>query len=376
MSGLVIVDNTDYDHIQYVNPSTARLPWAPWAPPSDPHTYGGTVQIAPSAGLSAIFNFTGSQVSVFGRLMKIPPGSQPPMSVYSVGTNKNRAYVAPAVSDPISNVSFFNSSVMPYGQYTLVINITRIDGDAQYYLDYIRYDTTDPAAPATSTISPGSSATGTAAAGASSSSTPVGPIVGGVVGGVAAIALAALMFLLYRWRKRKAQHQNLYRPSSPTTLSASRITPYLVPSRTDSHSHYTGRPSDLSSPLMMSQIVPYAASSPTADTGLSNLSVDAPPPSKRALPSPTVTMPPLSKGAPSAPSSETGTGAFSPQSASGASASSPRSAASDAGVAGASAEDSGLRFQPGLSPTEVAPALPIMRRAGVGAEIPPAYTPD
>ncbi|KAJ3002200.1 hypothetical protein NUW54_g5975 [Trametes sanguinea] len=185
---LVTVDDSDTQSIRYSSPATIGEIWNPLQPPNDPNVWAGTLMEADAAGLSAVFSFKGSQVFVYGRLQPPQNGSEPPLSLYSVGDNKFQAFPAPSVDNVADNVSFFNSSVMPYGEYTLVINITRASRDSPYYLDYIRYNITDPNAQPSQTSSsstsssPAAAASSTSAAAATkgSSSTPIGPIVGGL----------------------------------------------------------------------------------------------------------------------------------------------------------------------------------------------------
>ncbi|CDO77028.1 hypothetical protein BN946_scf184403.g3 [Trametes cinnabarina] len=315
-SDLVTVDNTDVNNIRYDNPANGSF-WDSVSPPNDPNIWGGTLMEADAAGLSAVFRFKGSQVSVVGRVEPPKNGEQPPVSLYSVGDTKFQAFPAPTVSSPTDNVSFFNSSVMPYGEYTLIINVTLASSNSPYFLDYIRYNITDPSAQppatsasATSTSSGAATSSASSPSKGSSSSTPIGPIVGGVVAGVAVIAAAIIAFLCCRMRRRRpipslsptdpAAREHLLRsidgltgadPRTSLDALASRITPYMVPGNAGSHSRFSDLP----------------------------------------------------------------------------------------------AEDSGLRFQPGLTPSDVAPVLPpgtvpIRSTATMSevarADIPPAYTPD
>ncbi len=159
----------------------------------------------------------GSQISVYGRIVPGVGGAQQPLSLYSVGSQKLQAFIPDDVTQATDNVAFFNSTVMPYGQYTIVVNVTRVDADAPYFFDYFRYNTSSPAAagssrststPTTGTTTGTSSASGTqigSSNASSSSSPPIGAIVGGVLGGVAVLAAAVFAFFCYRIRKRKSK---------------------------------------------------------------------------------------------------------------------------------------------------------------------------
>ncbi len=151
-------------------------------------------------------------MSVFGRVEPARNGSQQPLSLYSVGSQNLQAFIAPDVTTVQDNVVFFNSTIMAYDQYTLIINVSRASADAPYFLDYIRFNTTNPntgASPSSNSTSSTmsiSSTTGSASGSASSSVkstySPVGAIVGGVIGGVVLIAAAILACFCYRVRKR------------------------------------------------------------------------------------------------------------------------------------------------------------------------------
>ncbi|RDX49217.1 hypothetical protein OH76DRAFT_1483188 [Lentinus brumalis] len=80
----------------------------------------------------------GSQISVYGRVVPGVGGAQQPLSLYSVGSQKLQAFIPDDVTQAMDNVAFFNSTVMPYGQYTIAVNVTRVDADAPYFFDYFR----------------------------------------------------------------------------------------------------------------------------------------------------------------------------------------------------------------------------------------------
>ncbi|KAL1941412.1 hypothetical protein VTO73DRAFT_7229 [Trametes versicolor] len=225
--------------------------------PGDPAIWDGYVHVAREQGLSATLQFTGSQISVFGRVDPPQNGAEPPLSLYSVGDTKLQAFIPDVVTASVDNVAFFNSSVMPYGVYTLTINVTRASTDSPFYLDYVQYNTTDPSAvsaattPASiSSTSPTPVATTSAPAPAnqaSSSSPPVGPIVGGVVAGVVAISAVIVAFLCYRTRRRRPGDRAPLSPLDPASPSASRITPYVVPAHARSQSRFSeGQPASTS----------------------------------------------------------------------------------------------------------------------------------
>ncbi|KAI0645303.1 hypothetical protein C8Q79DRAFT_1011383 [Trametes meyenii] len=452
-SDLITVDNLDFNQITYSTYPDDHLSWSPYQPPNDPDVWNALVQRAAVSGLSATFSFTGSQVSVVGRVEPAKNGALPPLSLYSVGPTHLQAYIADNVSAPVDGVAFFNSSVMPYGAYTLAINVSRASLDAPFFLDYIRYNTTDPAAASgsstttttdTSRSSADPEATQTGGvveqAQTSRSTTPVGPIVGGVVGGV--VALVAALFSLLYFRARSRRGRAPVSPLSPSTPAA-RITPFLAPGSSRPHSAFgdTSRAgagytdADGEGSQGMREVGGYAyACEKGQDHGQ--------PVSKAAMAcvytrpeSPSASVAEAYAG--SRPGSRTGSGSgtgtghgydhspmssvhdlpnFAPAARGlgagngkgareetrallGSGHGRNRSGAGDplrmggfggAGVGlGDAQEDSGVRFEPGVTPSDVAPALVLAPGAGVRpvrsagtrsevarADVPPAYTPD
>ncbi|KAH9889530.1 hypothetical protein C8Q73DRAFT_654281 [Cubamyces lactineus] len=434
MSDLVSVNNQDFSHFQYIQDGDDL--WEPDNPPNDPNIWSQQLAAAEAPGLSIIFTFTGSQVFVYGRLQPPSGGDQPPLSLYSIGDTKFQAFPAPDVSVAMDNVSFFNSSVLPYGQHSLIINVTRASQNAPYLLDYIQYNITDPNAASSSSTTSSSSAGATATntdspASSSSSSTPVGAIVGGVIGGIAVIAAAIIAFMCYRMRRRRPGGAPLS-PLDPATPSASRITPYVVPHNAGSQSHFSeaptvpygvppamrqlgstyslgtsagGEPSKAQLSSKAARAAGHSGQYSTAGSAYAGSSAgdrsttyhDGAGPAGRAPSSvaggtqytrthsshsPMSSVHDLpnfvprgqghTKGVRSESTSLLGTG--------------PGAGGSAVGVGSTNAQaDSGLRFEPGVTPSDVAPVLPpgaapIRSTATMSevarADIPPAYTPD
>lgn len=236
MSDVVTVDDLEFDKVHYS--STPTLFWDLYVPEHAADVWDGELHRASTPGLSATFSFTGpslqppcflresqpnspaipftgSQVSVFGRVQPASNNGQQPLSLYSVGSQKLQAFIPEDVTSPVDNLAFFNSNVMPYAQYTLVINVSRVDTSTPYLLDYIRFSTANPDTGATNS---GQSSTTTSSAAISDTATPrssgasspslsapVGAIVGGVIGGLAVLAIIIFAYLCYRIRKRRAR---------------------------------------------------------------------------------------------------------------------------------------------------------------------------
>ncbi|KAI0364133.1 hypothetical protein BV20DRAFT_1039551 [Pilatotrama ljubarskyi] len=428
-SALVTADNTDYDHFTYIPSPDSSAFWDSFSPPNDPTVYEEQLAVARAEGPSAIFHFTGSQVFVYGRVDPPKEGEQPPLTLYSVGETKNQAFIAPVVSTPTDNVSFFNSTVMPYGQYNLVINVTRASSSSPFYIDYVQYNITDPSSPpatssksagVTGTSSSSSSAQVTTSAGPTgraSSVTPVGPVVGCVVGGIVVIVATVFTFLCCRSRRRRSRV-----PLSPMDAmdaanpSASHITPYVVPEQGESKSHLSDYPTAPYSSFMRQYGSSYSlggtsgeyskgalsgktgrspahqplSPSPGGSTLAGSSLSGNPSTASSALgdnhstqPSPTTSVHDLPNFAPRACAKNVPSEAVALLDPSQGSASGLGLGLA-LGLGTRAQEDSGWRFEPGITPSAVAPALPqgvasIRSTATMSevarADIPPAYTP-
>ncbi|KAI0759984.1 hypothetical protein BD413DRAFT_617493 [Trametes elegans] len=423
-SDLVTVDNLEQTYFTYSDAPDGSASWEAYIPPSAPDVWGGELHRARAGGPSAVFTFTGSQVSVYGRIDPAASSADLPLSLYSVGATKLQAFIPDAglagtINKPVDGVAFFNSSVMPYSQYTLVINVTRASTAAPFYLDYIRYNTSNPeSAPSSALTSVNGASTSTdEAATARVSSTSAGPIVGGVIGGVAVLAAAIVTILCYCMPRRRGYRRHPLSPSDTPSSSTSKITPYIVSPNTSSHlnsysvvpsaDHVTppmgqlegarsiGSSSDKAclsttpsrgkrAAVLASSSGPTSGQSSIGDPSTSAGPADRDPSSHMA---PMADVPnhtprePVGGHAKRAPSR---TRAF-PDEPAGRPGAKRRGArgASAAATFGAQA-DSGLRFQPGLTPSNVAPVLPpgvapIRSMATVSevarADVPPAYTP-
>ncbi|KAH9856039.1 hypothetical protein C2E23DRAFT_813292 [Lenzites betulinus] len=356
--------------------------------PGDTNVWGGYVRAALEPGPSAQFTLTGSQVSVYGHgVVPIKNGAEPPLSVYSVGDTHLQAFVPDAVSSPVDNVAFFNSSVLPYGEYTLTINVTRASADAPFYLDYARYNITNPSAsspapvttsipPSSQAVAPSSTLTTTPSSTPATSSPPVGPIVGGVVGGVVVIVAAVIAFVYCRFTKRYKQIP--LSPLDPTTPTAmAPVTPYMVYEHTTSQSRVREAPSGMysagtSATLRDSKLKMANDRITSPSTSPSTIGSSSSAPSHTNIYTPT---PETSTNHDQSSLAERGrhmTGKGS-------------QSAKDSGGMDVQA-DSGVRFQSGSTPSNVAPMLspgttsPIRSMPTVTevarADVPPAYTPN
>ena len=138
-------------------------------------------------------------------------GATPPTTTYSIDGTLLETYTPPTnITQQTNAISFFVKNSLSPTTHTLTINVTSINVNAPYLIDYIAYLPL-PASPTSSTgpsptdkgSPPGQNAP---PAQSSSSSTPVGAIVGGVVGGVVLIALTILAFWWFLRKKRREEY--------------------------------------------------------------------------------------------------------------------------------------------------------------------------
>ncbi|KAI0766999.1 hypothetical protein C8Q74DRAFT_1277409 [Fomes fomentarius] len=455
MSDVVTVDDLEFDKVHYSSTPTAF--WDTYVPENAADVWDGELHRASTPGLSATLSFTGSQVSVFGRVEPASNNGQQPLSLYSVGSQKLQAFIPEDVTSPVDNLAFFNSSVMPYAQYTLVINVSRVDAGTPYLLDYIRFNTSNPDTGAsnsgqssTTTSTAAMSETGTPGSlgvSSASPSTPVGPIVGGIIGGVAVLAVIIFAFLCHRIRKRRARLEPFHSNESKRLSPSAHITPYVLPDHAASQSLLEDAPDRSYTPVPRTSTVSpsmrqlgsthslgFASGSPSGKAALARahhqqqqqqrLAASAGPSGYEHgydsvhdfSASTTIGMGGVSAQGSGSSGSAAGSHPSHPSSHPNShsqsyanSNHSPHSTLRDLPPASPHArgkgarprpssqqphpqmqtrtqpQDSGLRFEPGITPSDVAPVLPVaagpIRSAGTASEvaradIPPAYTPD
>ncbi|KAK0466687.1 hypothetical protein IW261DRAFT_1598303 [Armillaria novae-zelandiae] len=194
------------------------------------HPLGNSTRDSTTQGDSFSFQFTGTNISVFGIQRNSVVGviyadfsvDGEKMSTFSVTSARS--------GNDLANTIFFSSSILPHGVHTLVMNITRVAGDQSLKLDYITYSRQAPgsdhmASPSSSSVSPSKSNLPSGPASSFSSTTSnltpkatnTKRIVGGVVGGGIALLMIILAGALFCWqRKRKVYCQaNLTGLSQP-----------------------------------------------------------------------------------------------------------------------------------------------------------------
>ncbi|EMD37354.1 hypothetical protein CERSUDRAFT_94367 [Gelatoporia subvermispora B] len=272
------VDSADTNDITY-NPG----PNAPWffthstntavfdSTLSEIHGAGGATfnfngelssSISLSTALEPVITSIGSQVSVVGTVVPATNGSSQPTSTYTVNGATVTFTPDPITGNEQDGRTFFSSPILPFGQYTLDIEIITASAACPYFLDYISFDPTDPNSPTSSSSSSPSSSSSSSSpsssqhssqqsssaqssssssssqtssssssspsatnAGATKKSTNTGAIAGGVVGGLAVLVIIAAA--LFFWLRRRRSPR--YSPSAGLFDSPEPHVPRLSP---------------------------------------------------------------------------------------------------------------------------------------------------
>ncbi|KAL0570775.1 hypothetical protein V5O48_011191 [Marasmius crinis-equi] len=132
-------------------------------------------------GNSVQLSFTGSSVTVMGRLDNTSTGVQ---TSFTIDGQKQATYGAGSQSSVLRNIPFFRNGSLAQGEHTLVINCL---DDGPFWLDYILLRSSTPKE---------SQKTGV----------PVGAVVGAVAG-IACLIVGILVWFFY-FKRRKAGTQN------------------------------------------------------------------------------------------------------------------------------------------------------------------------
>ncbi|KAJ3486059.1 hypothetical protein NLI96_g4507 [Meripilus lineatus] len=105
--------------------------------------YGGTTSRSKIRGGTAIFNFTGTQVAVYGTLG--PVGHYVTHSTYTINQGPPNSFTAPNRIDEVQyRIQFYMSKQLPNSNHTLTI----VNQGDWFYLDYLEVTVPDPIASA------------------------------------------------------------------------------------------------------------------------------------------------------------------------------------------------------------------------------------
>ncbi|KAK0215126.1 hypothetical protein IW262DRAFT_1278558 [Armillaria fumosa] len=123
------------------------------------HPLGSSTKDSTTEGDSFSFQFTGTNVSVFGIQRNSVVGVI--YADFSVDGEKISTFSVTSArsGNDLANTLFFSSPILPHGIHTLAMNITRVAGDQSLKLDYITYscqesDSNHMALPSSSSVSP------------------------------------------------------------------------------------------------------------------------------------------------------------------------------------------------------------------------------
>ncbi|PIL25856.1 hypothetical protein GSI_11609 [Ganoderma sinense ZZ0214-1] len=264
-SHTIFIDDADTSRIQYQTIQLGPYRGKGFTPYSGVSTddkagpiYDGTLSATVVEDVSAAVTFSGTRVSVYGSLRpSLQTDVPPPLTKYSIpewdygGVPAMIPYQAPNVTSPQNDINFFTSDILPYGTYTLTINVTTASSDAPFYLDYIAVEVPG-SAPSSSTPSSSNSLQSTA----SSTSThlpiqaftpqdrpPIGPIVGGCLAGVLGVLVAfAVFFCYFKQKHRMMPPEYNY---GNCTMAQKDATPHVVPFADSEVGVSIGQPGDL-----------------------------------------------------------------------------------------------------------------------------------
>ncbi|KAM5532517.1 hypothetical protein V8D89_013804 [Ganoderma adspersum] len=219
----VFIDDADTSKIQYQTIRLGPYRGKGFAPYSGVSTddkagpiYDGTLSTTVVEDVSAAVTFTGTRVSVYGSLRPPLQTDVPlPLTKYSIpewdygGVPAMVPYQAPNVTAPQNDVNFFTSDILPYGTYTLTINVTTASPSAPFYLDYIAVEVPGPAPSAFMFSSCKQSIASSITARLPVEEIirqhhrSIGPIIGGVLPGVLGVLVAFMVFFCYMKQKRR-----------------------------------------------------------------------------------------------------------------------------------------------------------------------------
>lgn len=257
---------------------------ADWSLAGSEREFNSTTSWTATEGATAIVNFTGTTISVYGT---IAGGlrARAPRSSYSIDGGTPVEYEAELTRAVQYNVQFFQSPTLSEGTHTLTITNTG-DDSAQFFLDMFmvtplerpllttvtqtttasastaaaRTVTVTQSAPSSSLTLPPSSAESDTESNpessqtGASSKTNTGAIAGGIIGAVAFLLLLAGAFVLWRKRQQKKKKADSANDNYWTAPTNGTIVPFPPPKPTNLN---TPPMSQTSLPSQPAQDLPY-----------------------------------------------------------------------------------------------------------------------
>ncbi|KAG2151434.1 hypothetical protein DEU56DRAFT_551478 [Suillus clintonianus] len=101
------------------------------------YEYDNTTTATVTAGSTALINFTGISISVFGTIGPSNIGTGAPVSSYQIDNQPAVIFTAPVQGDTLYHYNFFTSSTLGNGPHQLII--TNLNQSSYLWLDYVQY---------------------------------------------------------------------------------------------------------------------------------------------------------------------------------------------------------------------------------------------
>jgi len=175
-----------------------------------------TSHITDVAGSWVSFTFNGSEITVYGSIPSSNTTHSPPTAAYAIDAAKPFVTAEPMATEPILNQPLFSASQLSGDMHTLVINVTDVQTESPFSIDYF---IVTPPLPQASVIPPDpTEAVSSLSSKPQASGATVG-ILAGVLGSVVFIllCLCAFFFVILRRRRQRAHRSKSFQSSLFTT---------------------------------------------------------------------------------------------------------------------------------------------------------------
>ncbi|KAK0501870.1 hypothetical protein EDD18DRAFT_1279600 [Armillaria luteobubalina] len=192
---------------------------------------GNSTKDSRTVGDSFSFQFTGTNVSVFGIQRNSIVGVISADFSVDGGKATNFSTISARSGNDLANTVFYSSPILHSGVHTLVMNITAVTGDQSLKLDYItysdqgstNYQSSLPSSSASASGSSMPSGTRTSDSASKTTNSKRSGIVGGVVGG-GIVLLLMIAGILFWWRRKiRPFHHQAHLIGSPQPFTCSLI---------------------------------------------------------------------------------------------------------------------------------------------------------